>query len=578
MWSGSRLAVVVSLIAAAVLIATIASVLPLTHVTNKPVTQAKANFNAPTPIGSPINVSLNSPIYVIGPQTLVQKLVGVGVPQSLIRPVSLGQLSSLPGNSTVIINYSVIEPEVIIGVVKGRVELNLTSPVISLLTNLIAKGDLVMLYGNTSDLPAMEYLLAYSWARKYGILTPSEYLIALPEIPVGSKDALAVAFGGPYYLVIGPVMPRDVVEAIMTYMVLRHLPVSKAQTGGAGLSFSMIKANLQSNSPSQDPEDVCYSIYSQYYQNAASVSSGVYESSSTNSYFIWLLPMMNWYGTPDHGVVGYSDGNGTFYYDTCMVINTQVFYDSASNVFDVPVMVYGYVGYSPTQTMINNGGEVLTETGTIDFYTSYENYSESYTNSFIAGPDCTGSGCLQPQPNSSTTSYSISVFAGFAGNEPYVGFEFTFTVTLPSGSESISLNYGPSTQVFYTNVGNVTWTFNLNNANTPNDTYYNDFEAITPPLWFMPNFSSSQQSAYLPVYMSAEVKTSSQITYINYSQCDYYNNTYEYIWVDGGWWLFAQPTGSSTGLTSASYGFYEQPGTYVSGVTSWSTLEPSYCP
>jgi hypothetical protein len=436
--------------------------------------------------------------------------------------------------------------------------------VISLLTNLIAKGDLVMLYGNTSNLPTMEYLLAYTWARRYGVLymgrVPFDYLIALPEIPIGSNQALAAAFGGPHYLVIGPVMPRDVVEAIMTYTALKHLPVSKAQTGGAGLSFSMIKANLQSIS-SQDPEDVCYSIYSQYYQNAASVSSGVYESSSTNSYFIWLLPMMNWYGTPDHGVVGYSDGNGTFYYDTCMVINTQVFYDSAYNVYYVPVVVYGHVDYMPSQAMTNNGGEVLSETGTIDFYTSYENYSESYTNSFIAGPDCTGSGCLQPQPTSSTTSYPISVYAGFE-----------FTVTLPSGSsEGISLYYGPSTQAYKTGVGNVTWTFNLNNANTPNDTYYNDFEAITPPLWFMPNFSSSQQSAYLPVYVSAKVLSVSRC-YLVFAV-----NAYEYVWVDGGWWLYAQPTGSSTGLVpSVSYG-YGQPGTYVSGIKSWKTPTPKLC-
>jgi hypothetical protein len=339
----------------------------------------------------------------------------------------------------------VIEPEVIIGVVKGRVELNLTSPVIDLLTSLITKGDLVMLYGNTSNLSTMEYLLAYSWARKYGILymgrVPFDYLIALPTIPVGSNQALAAAFGGPYYLVIGPVMPRDVVEAIMTYTVLKHLPASKAQTGGAGLSFSMIKANLQSTS-SSTYYDVCGYIYQEYYQNAAELNSGFYESS--NSYFIWLLPMLYWYGTIQTGVQGYSDGNGTFYYDTCMQINTQVFYNSAYNVYYVPAVVYGHVSYDPTSTMTNNGGKVLSETGTIDYYTSYEYYTESYTNSIIEGPYSTGS--VKPQPTSSTTSYSISVYAGFEGAEPYAGVEFT--VTLPSGSsESISLNYGPSTQL-----------------------------------------------------------------------------------------------------------------------------------
>jgi hypothetical protein len=467
----------------------------------------------------------------------------------------------LPGNSTVIIDYSVIEPEVVVGVVKGRVELNLTSPVIDLLTNLITKGDLVMLYGNTSNLPTMEYLLAYSWARRYGVLymmsssVPFDYLIALPEIPIGSNQALAAAFGGPYYLVIGPVMPRDVVEAIMTYMVLRHLPISRGQVSGAGFSLSMIKANLQSIS-SQDP-DVCYYIYSSYSQ-AAELSPGVYEPS--NDYFIWLYPILNWYGRIQTGVAGYSDGNGTFYYDTCMVI-TQVFYDSAYNVYYVPVVVYGHVDYMPSQAMTNNGGEVLTETGTIDYYTSYKYYNESITNSIIEGPASTGS--VQPQPTSSTTSYPISVYAGFE-----------FTVTLPSGSsEGISLYYGPSTQAYGYNDGNVTWTFKFSNANTPNNNYYNDFEDPTPN-WIMPNFigfPNPQQSAYLPVYVSAKVLSGSRC-YLVFAV-----DAYEYVWVDGGWWLYAQPTGSSTGLVpSVSYG-YGQPGTYVSGVKSWKTPTPELC-
>ena len=523
----------------------LASVLPLTHVTNKPGTPTRTNSNTSTPIGSPINISLNVSVYVVGPQSLTQRLVSVGVPQSLIKPIGLNQLPSLPNNSIAIIDWSAIKPYIAYSTVNRNTTLNLTSLVIDLLTSLIAKGDLVILYGNTSNLPTMDYLLAYTWARKYGILASSEYLIALPTIPVGSKDALAVAFGGPYYLVIWPVMPRYMVKAIMTYMALKHLPISRGQVNGAGLSLSMIKANLQSSSPSQDPEDVCGYIYSQYYQNAASVSSGVYESS--NSYFIWLLPIMNWYGRIQTGVQGYSDGNGTFYYDTCLEVSTQVIVAAPSYV---PLYVYGYVDYDPTSTMTNNGGEVLSETGTIDYYTSYEYYNESITNSIIAGPASTAN--VQPQPTSSTTSYSISV---------------------PSGSESISLNYGPSTQAYGYPAGNVTWTFNLNNANTPNNDYCNDFEDPTPN-WIMPSFSSSQQYAYLPVYMSAKVMTSSQIVPIG--PCYYYNNTYEYIWVDGGWWLFAQPKGSGIGLTSASYGFYEQSG-YVSGVTSWSTLEPFYC-
>jgi hypothetical protein len=340
----------------------------------------------------------------------------------------------------------------------------------------------------------------------------------------------------------------------------------------------MIKANLQSTS-SQDTPDVCYSIYSSYSQ-ATELSSGVYESS--NDYFVWLYPMTSSPSYPEYGVAGYSDGNGTFYYDTCLVISNQVGSPSGAYPY-VPVLVYGYVGYDPTSTMTNNGGEVLTETGTFDYYTSYKYYNESITNSIIASPACTGSDCLQPQPTSSTTNYTLYGFIGVGissegGAEVFSGFEFP--ITLPSGSsEGISLNYGPSTRAFYANVGNVTWTFNLNNANTPNDDYHNDFEDKSPPLWIMPNFSNLQlQSAYLPVYVSTEVLTSSQIVPIEYTPCYYLDNTYEYIWVDGGWWLFAQPTGSSTGLVLSATSYIPSPqlsGTYVSGVTSWSTLEPT---
>ena len=151
-----------SLVAAVVLAAVIASVLLLIHAANKQGTRAEANFNAPESMG----IILNVPMYVVGPQSLIQRLVSIGVPQSLIKPINLSQLPSLPGNSTVLIGYSVIKPSVVVGVVNGRVKLNLTSPVIALLTGLVAKGDLIMLYGNSSDLMAMECLLAYTWAKK----------------------------------------------------------------------------------------------------------------------------------------------------------------------------------------------------------------------------------------------------------------------------------------------------------------------------------------------------------------------------------------------------------------------------
>jgi len=541
----SRLVFVILLVAVVVLVVVVVSLLP--HGAR----QMETNPNVPMPIGLPINASLNSPIYVVGPQSLVQGLVGVGVPQSLIRPIGLGQLSSLPGNSTVIIDYSVIEPSVVVGVVNGELKLNLTSPVIDLLTSLIAKGDLVMLYGNSSDLPIMEYLLAYSWARRYGVLNstrwggpgkPSDYLIAYPEIPVGGDQALAVAFGGPHYLVIGPVIPSELAEAVAMYGVLRYPPPL--------VSFLIGIARVYY-------PDLCYFIYEWYYSKDY-YSSGEFGG---NNYFIWTYPITSSPSYPEYGVAGYSDGNGTFYYDTCLEVGIKVW--ATATPPNIPVYIYGFVGYEPTTTMVDNGGKVLMESGDIDYYSSYKLYPSHY-NSLFGSPL---NGYSPDATNSQESSYYI------------ISMEFEYEITLPS-SETISVTQSPmASGIDNIAENNVTWTFNLNNANT-NKLYANAFEDTSPAIWILPNYSSgTQYETQLPIRFSTKVMTSSQIVPIEYTPCNYYNNTYEYIWVNASWVLVAQPTQSSTtNLNGAFYGFYQQePGTYVSGVTSWSILEPSYC-
>jgi hypothetical protein len=533
------------------------SILTTMHVINKSSAPVGVGFNAPAPVGLPVNVSLNMPMYVVGPRSLVWRLVGVGVPQSLIKLINLSQLPSLPGNSTILIGYSVIEPSVVVGVVNGEVKLNLTSPVIDLLTNLITKGDLIMLYGNTSDVPAMEYLLAYSWARRYGVLNltrwggpgkPSDYLIAYPEIPVGSKEALAVAFGGPRYLVIGPAMPRDVLRAVMMYIVLKHPSTSQAQVG----------VNLD---PTQDPCWLIYSNYSKY----SELEPGVYESN--NNYFIWAAPLMNYISgapyTEGQGIEGYSDGNGTFYYDTCLEIGNQVW--ATATPPNIPAYVYGFVGYKPTTTMVDNGGQVLMESGAIDYYYSYYEYQQNLYNS----PFGSMLNSYSPPASSQESSYSIGISIGPEGPT----MEFTYEISLPSGSETVSVTLSPMADGI-DNIAedNITWTFNLNNANT-NTLYANAFEDTSPAYWILPNYSSgTEYETLLPVLMSAEVMTSSWSAFNWF--CFGYLNTYEYVWVDGGWWLTAQPIGSSTGLvpssTSWTYSISPSASQYVTGVSSWS--------
>jgi len=62
-----------SLVAAVVLATVIVSILLLIHAANKQGTTAKVNFNAPESMG----IIPNVPVYVVGPQSLIQRLVVV---------------------------------------------------------------------------------------------------------------------------------------------------------------------------------------------------------------------------------------------------------------------------------------------------------------------------------------------------------------------------------------------------------------------------------------------------------------------------------------------------------------------
>jgi len=156
-----KLVFTISLVVAVILVAVIVSVLPLTHVTNKPST--------PAPIGSSISIYLGPPIYVVGLQSLTQRLVGVSIPQSKIKPISLGQLPNLPNNSVIVIDWPVIKPYIAYSTVNGNITLNLTSPAVGLLEGLFVKGDLVMINVSRSEAPIAELLLSYTMARGAGV-------------------------------------------------------------------------------------------------------------------------------------------------------------------------------------------------------------------------------------------------------------------------------------------------------------------------------------------------------------------------------------------------------------------------
>ncbi len=275
-------------------------------------------------------ISLNMPIYVVGPSTLIQKLIGTGINQSLIKSISLNQLPELPNDSIVVIDWSLIKSSLVIGDPMSKVTINLTSPITRELADSIAKGDIVGIYVNGSDEGVVEFILAYSWAVAtshkllLNINVPSnDYLMAYPVIPVNPHEPVIIIVrrvGGAEGLVIGPVY-------------LNQLPT---------VIINMVRPIVIATSNKViDTQDPCYEEYVEFqnkgYTNPA---PGIYVSG--NGTLVWAAPMFIPTQLNDYGIKAYQDGNGTYYWDTCLVANDLLGNTGTGLYYFPPINVLGY--------------------------------------------------------------------------------------------------------------------------------------------------------------------------------------------------------------------------------------------
>ena len=492
----SKLVFAISLVVAVVLVAVMVSVLPLTHITNKPST--------PAPIGSSISIYLGPPIYVVGPQTLTQRLVSVGIPQSKIAPTSLGQLPNLPNNSVVMIDWSVIKPYVAYGTVGGNITLNLTSPAVGLLANLFAKGDLVMVNVSRSEASVAELLLSYAMAKGanvtfYGTNGARQYFVPMLEMPVNSNYTLvgATAIRTPYgvAVLVGPVNLEGLPNLFWYWL------------------WSIRVAKGDKPSTNQDPGDgfqnvgPCYVTY-WYFLGWLQSWYGVHPSG--NFIFLWDLQSLENQGAIgisayDYGIAAVQDNYGdTFYYDSCILMYNFIANPSPPYT---PAKLMGDVAYYLT----NNGSGGWVGPGTLwyliggfDMYKSHEatiNYPYLY-NAYVADAQ----NVYEPTP----TSFPAGSFS--------IGF------TLPPSSTSITYTppssggvlIGVSTMPYYKNeinyyAYNLTWTFNyafLFLAARASGTYIDGFR-VGPggaaAIWLKNYSPGNAYWFYLP--FNAEVET-----------------------------------------------------------------------
>ncbi|WP_054853843.1 hypothetical protein [Vulcanisaeta distributa] len=206
----------------------------LTHTFTLTITERFTNQAVATNIISEqALINIDVPIYVVGPSTLVQELMGLGINQSLIKPITISELQNLPNNSLVIIDWSVMKP--LLYLINGT-GINATSPAINTLVNLLKRGDLVLVSVNRGgSLPIAELVLTYSLARTGDVKVSgftnvnsfpypiSQYLIAYPVMPITINYTLIAGFvyrrGGVMALIVGPLSMHDMPGLVIAWLM-----------------------------------------------------------------------------------------------------------------------------------------------------------------------------------------------------------------------------------------------------------------------------------------------------------------------------------------------------------------------
>ncbi|ADY00371.1 hypothetical protein VMUT_0155 [Vulcanisaeta moutnovskia 768-28] len=342
--------------------------------------------------------SIDVPIYVVGLATLVQKLINAGINQSLIKPVTINELPSLPSNSLVIIDWSVLGPSLVVNK-SGGVFVNTNSTVFGLIVLLIERGDFLIIHGNASDVLLIERALALAWSRAYNtsiIATPiPKYLNGLNYV---------IAFGNSRVLIIGP---HTITSALETASNL-WIPIITKQP--------------------INPEDPCETLASEY-----SVPPNTPTQITSTAYAIV------------YGQQSYSDSFGTTNVDFCLTWSTTI----DENVNGAAVSwaeLYNYITYAP-----GSGVEINYLKSFQDAYTSYETYKyyisqgENWIPIINAQPGYwTDSYGQEPGSQPCTTSYSIGITVGIATG----GLSMTITclgdqiILDPSGTAATSTQIG----------------------------------------------------------------------------------------------------------------------------------------
>jgi len=469
------------------------------------INETSTNTTTGQPQQASINASFSSgvTIYVVGPQTLIQELIDASIPQSAIRLANVPNLSLIPPGSVVVIDWNYLL----------NYFSNNASLIIDSLESLFRGEDLIVIaVSNPNEPLAASSALAIAWARAYG-----------------SKFAMSPAIGGLYVAAFGnnhsliftaSYSAKGIIGFVSEYESIKEAWAEAAQETEANLNLGIYEDQL---SPGTNMLDPCF---------GSGLQNGTYELAFE------YVPM---YDGID--LLAYSDGNGSFLYDTCIFIHKNLI--NASGVLDYAINPAVWFAYIPSNAIIRDGGRIQYFIGTFDHESGWIDYVYHY-DKYLGIPINSYTEYIPPSASPSSTYGEAS------------------------SVHVIQENTGGINNSNYALVNN-TWYFYLSGPEMANQQYSVAYEEAA--AWVLPQGNETSQTAVLFEEFGVKLLTARLVKFQFLFIC-YVEYEYKFVWTDFAWVLHYSP---KSGISTSGLIINQQSPYYVSGITTYSRQGYSLC-
>jgi hypothetical protein len=390
---------------------------------------------------------------------------------------------------------------------------NNASLIIDSLESLFRGEDLIVIaVSNPNESLAASSALAIAWARAYG-----------------SKFTMYPAIGGLYVAAFGnnhsliftaSYSAKGIIGFVNEYESIKEAWAEAAQETEANLNLGIYEDQL---SPGTNMLDPCF---------GSGLQNGTYELAFE------YVPM---YDGID--LLAYSDGNGSFLYDTCIFIHKNLI--NASGVLEYTINPAVWFAYIPSNAIIRNGGRIQYFIGTFDHESGWIDYVYHYDKYLGI-------------PINSYTEY-----------------------TPPSASPSSTYGEASSVHVIQENTGGInnsnyalvnnTWYFYLSGPEMANQQYSVAYEEAA--AWVLPQGNETSQTAVLFEEFGVKLLTARLVKFQFLFIC-YVEYEYKFVWTDFAWVLHYSP---KSGISASGLIINQQSPYYVSGITTYSRQGYSLC-